>query len=574
MKNGWGKAVLATVGVCAGGVGASGQAAAQDALPNRAQIEQNIPKQDLPQAQARVDSSNALTAAPCALEESDVKVAITTLALERPDGSPLPAELQALLAGVDSDLHGEQPIAVVCKVRDRINQRLDDAGYVALAQIPPQQISSGVLHIQVVTARIAEMRIVGEAGPFRAQLERAVEKIRALDPLNRREAVRLLLLTGDIPGLDVTLTLSSANAAPGDVIGTLNVSAQRFAVVANVQNYGSKQLGPWIGSIRGEAYGLTGLADRTYVAYSNAVDWNEVRVVQAGHDFAVTPSGLRLGLRGSLAWSRPDIEDLDLRSRAVIAGLDLSMPLVRKVSTTVLATGGFELINQKARFHTDTASLPFTDDRLRVLYARIDGDFHFESNAHEFLRARTSLELRKGLDVLNATKKGVATASGSPSRIFGDPEAFVVKGSIDASIRPRGPFQLDLGAFGQWTHDPLLNLEEFSLGNYTHGRGYDPGSNGGDRAYGFTVEPRVKLPVPRFGVEASAFYDWVRLENIDPGSAVPKRTLRSVGGGLRVLWLPRLVLDLTYAHPLDRVLPSDKKKPSDRFLVSLTAKLF
>ena len=82
MKNGWGKAVLATVGVCAGGVGTSGQAAAQDALPNRAQIEQNIPKQDLPKSQVRVDSGSALTAAPCALEESDVKVSVTTLALE------------------------------------------------------------------------------------------------------------------------------------------------------------------------------------------------------------------------------------------------------------------------------------------------------------------------------------------------------------------------------------------------------------------------------------------------------------------------------------------------------------
>ncbi|MEE4452434.1 ShlB/FhaC/HecB family hemolysin secretion/activation protein [Novosphingobium resinovorum] len=522
----------------------------------------------------RVDTRGAIAAGPCALQDSDVRVNLTGITLERPDGSPLPAELQSLLSGIDTEARGDQPIAVVCRIRDDINQRLNDAGYVALAQIPPQQISSGVLRVQVVTARITEMRIVGDPGPFRGQLETAVERIRALDPLNRDAAVRLLLLTGDIPGLDVSLTLSSANAAPGEVIGTLSVKAQRFALMANVQNYGSQQLGRWIGSLRAEAYGLTGLADRTYLAYSNSFDWNEVRVAQAGHDFAVTDSGLRLGLRGSMAWSRPDLTDLDLRSRSIIAGLDVSMPVMRDLDRTVLATGGFEMIEQKAEFRSNGGTIPYTFDKIRVLYGRIDGDFRFDDGRREILRARTSLELRKGLDAFGASKQGETTAKGGPSRLYGNPQAFVVKGSVDFSLKPGGPFQLDFGGFGQWTDDPLLNLEEFSLGNYTHGRGYDPGSNGGDRAYGFTVEPRVKLPVPRFGVEASAFYDWVRLENLDPGSLIPKRTLRSVGGGLRFMLPQRLVLDLTYAHPLDKVLPNDEKKPSDRFLVSITAKLF
>lgn len=589
MKYGWGKSVLVTVGMCTGAVAAvsGGAVMAQEAPPpptppdpsiadiNRAQIEDNIPKRDVPRPpNVRVDTSKALAAAPCALADSDIRVTLTRLVLERPDGSPLPPQLQTLLAGVDQGLVGAQSIAVVCQVRDRINQRLDAAGYVALAQIPAQKIADGSLRIQVVTAHITEIRIVGDPGPFRGQLETAVEKIRALDPLNRNEAVRLLLLTGDIPGLDVNLTLSSANGAPGEVIGTLGVTAQRFALMANLQNYGSHQLGRWIGSLRGEAYGLTGLADRTYVAYSNAADWDEVRVVQAGHEFGVTASGLRLGLRGSMAWSRPDIEDLDLRSRSIITGLDLSMPLVRKLDRTVLATGGFEMLEQRARFHSNGSEIPFTRDKLRVVYARLEGDFRFDDGTREFLRTRASLELRKGLDVFGASRTGVVSAKGSPSRLFGNPQAFVVKAGLDASIKPGGPFQLDLGGFGQWTKDPLLNLEEFSLGNYTRGRGYDPGSNGGDRAYGFTVEPRVKLPVPRFGVEASAFYDWVRLENLDQGTLAPKRTLRSVGGTLRFVLPQRLVVDLTYAHPLDKVLPTDTRKPGDRLLVSLTAKLF
>lgn len=584
MKNGWGKAVLATVGMCASGTAGlciSAAAMAQDggpaagAVPDRGQIEQNIPEKDLPRpSTAQVDASHAIAPAPCALQDSDIQVNLTTLSLEKPDGSPLAPELQELLAGSDAGMQGQQSVAVVCRVRDRINDRLSEAGYVALAQIPAQRIADGVLHIQIVTAHIIEIRIVGDPGPFRAQLEERIERIRALDPLNRREAERILLLTGDIPGVDVKLSLSSANGAPGDVIGTLGVETQRFALMANVQNYGSKQLGRWIGSIRGEAYGLTGLADRTWLAYSNALDWKEVRVLQAGHDFALNDAGLRLGLRGSLALSRPDIEGIDLRSRSVIAGLDLSMPLKRTVKETIAAAAGFELLEQKAQFYTSGNKLPFTLDKLRVIYARLDGDFHFRSRDHEYLRAQGSLEVRKGLDVFDATKRGVVDPAGAPSRLFGNPQATVIRGSIEFDIKPKGPFQLDLSGFGQWTDDPLLNLEEFSVGNFTRGRGYDPGSNGGDRAYGFSLQPRVKLPVPSFDVEANAFYDWVHIENLDPGSSEPKRTLRSVGGGLRFILPQRLILDLTYAHPLDRVLSTDLKKPTDRFLISLTAKLF
>ena len=41
---------------------------------------------------------------------------------------------------------------------------------------------------------------------------------------------------------------------------------------------------------------------------------------------------------------------------------------------------------------------------------------------------------------------------------------------------------------GQWTDDPLLNFDEYSIGNLSIGRGYDPGANSGDRAIGFAGE--------------------------------------------------------------------------------------
>jgi hemolysin activation/secretion protein len=69
------------------------------------------------------------------------------------------------------------------------------------------------------------------------------------------------------------------------------------------------------------------------------------------------------------------------------------------------------------------------------------------------------------------------------------------------------------------------------------------------------------------------FYDHVKIKNLDTGSTERSRLIRSVGGGLRLLQTQRFALDLLYAHPLDRVISTDKTKPKDRFLASLTVQL-
>lgn len=173
---------------------------------------------------------------------------------------------------------------------------------------------------------------------------------------------------------------------------------------------------------------------------------------------------------------------------------------------------------------------------------------------------------RRHLHALGRDRQGAA--------LLGNPRATVIHGTLDLSAKPTPAVQFDLRGFGQWANDPLLNLEEFAAGNFTRGRGYDPGANSGDRAYGFTIEPRVRLPIRKVNVETRFFFDWVHLTNLDSGSLAPSRTLRSAGVGLRAGLNQRVMLDLIYAHPLDKLLPSDSRKARDRLLVSLTANLF
>jgi hemolysin activation/secretion protein len=118
----------------------------------------------------------------------------------------------------------------------------------------------------------------------------------------------------------------------------------------------------------------------------------------------------------------------------------------------------------------------------------------------------------------------------------------------------------------------LLNFEEFSIGNLTIGRGYDPGANTADRAIGLRIEPRAKvLETERVRLDAFAFYDSVWIYNLDTNTAENDRRLGSYGAGFRAL-LPRTaLLEIMYARPEDiALLVPNARRADDRLLVSLT----
>lgn len=558
-------------------LGRAAVAQAQDvpgSIPNRDQVELPVPDPQREPAVASVDSRAALQAQTCPFATSALRVRIDRLRFIRPDGGAPQPEIVGALQRVTAPGE-ERSIVVVCTIRDRANQALRDAGYVASVQIPPQSIEGGDLQLQVVTARIVEVRVRGEPGPYRDLLSARVAQLKRLDPLREDDAERLLLLSGDVPGLEVRLGLSPAGTAPGEVIGDLSVSYQRAAAFGNVQNYNSRQTGRETGYARLEVYGLTGLSDVTYVGASTTADFREQYIAQAGHSFGIGRGGASISARGTYAWSRPDLGPLDLRTRSLIAGVEASLPVVRAVDRNLSVATGFDFIEQRTYIGPPSQGGLLNRDKTRTVFARLSGDVGEQRFDGQVLSALSGfIEVRKGLDILGATKAfGFDGGAVLPSRIEGRADAFVVRGDVDGVFGIGSIFSIAGQARGQWTSDPLLNLDEFSVGNLSIGRGYDPGANSGDRAIAGRAELRAQVPVTRrVGTELFGFYDHVRIENLDTNSTEGKRTLRSAGGGLRVT-LPGIArLEVMYAKALDRALSNDDAPPSGRVLVSLTAR--
>jgi hemolysin activation/secretion protein len=458
----------------------------------------------------------------------------------------------------------------VCDVRDRADALLAAGGWIASVQVPPQRVADGVLRLSVVTARLTQVRVRGEPGPYRALLERRIAALRAFDPLNQRRVERLLLLSSDVPGLEVQLSLRPAGTAPGDVVGDLLIAFRRFAVTTAVQNSNARSLGPVSIYSRAEIYGLTGHADLTYLGASVTSDLSEQRVVQAGHLFGLG-AGATAGGRFTYAWSRPDLGALDLRTDTLVWGLDLAYPVVRTTNVNLRAALGFDWVDQRTDVGTGADAARLNLDKSRVVFARVSGDLLRRADGRmPGVSLRGGLEMRRGVGLWGATRPFGRDTRALPSRIEGDARATVVRGDLDVVVGVGSALSVLGSARAQWASRPLLAYDEFSIGNLTIGRGYDPGSNSGDRALGLRSEVRFDPPLlHRQTPQLFAFTDAVALTNLDSNSIEVGRHLRSVGGGLRLLFANVLAAELSYAHPLDRALLINRAPPPDRLLFSL-----
>ncbi|UAJ09842.1 ShlB/FhaC/HecB family hemolysin secretion/activation protein [Glacieibacterium megasporae] len=537
-------------------------------------------------AAVTVRARGAVAAGPCptAIATSALSAPLVAIDFTGPGSAELDPRVRAALGGVGSGLDGSpRPIRAICDIRDAANAALARAHFVATVRVPEQTIA-GHLHLEVITAKIVALRVRGDPGRSAKRIAALLERLQKLDPLNEIDAERILLLAGDIPGVAVTLELRPAPSGKlGEVVGEVAVERTRGALFFNAQNYGSTQIGRYSGLVRGELYGLTGLADRTFLGVFTTGDFKEQQVVQVGHDFEpFAKSPLRIGGQFTYAWTKPTLASsgvgLNLESRSLLGTLSGSYPLIRRANRNLRVDGGFDFIEQRTRSNGS----PINTDKLRELYLQANGDAVARSTGGlaPLWRIAGGVEVRKDINVFGATRLGQTSGGAIPTRFEGDPQAFIARANavIEGRIRfcPQSPFAatVSVDARGQYADHPLLAFDELAVGNLTIGRGYDPGATSGDRAYGAATEFRIGKPQPLsrndLAYEAVGFYDVIHIRNLDSNQFEANRTLHSVGGGVRATWGSHGRVDVLYAKPLDKGLAIDTVKPPARVLVSLT----
>lgn len=539
-----------------------------------------------PASPPRLEVEGGVERAPCALdgpEYQSIRLAVRAVEFEGLQGLTAAELASAYTPYVGRD----QPISVVCEIRDRAATILRNAGYIAAVQVPEQRISDGVVRFRVLMARLAQVRVRGNASGAERVIAGYLNQLTEQPVFNRFEAERYLLLASDLPGYTVRLTLRPAGTTPGEVVGDVTVQRMPAYADANVQNGGSRELGRWGGLVRGQLFGLTGLGDRTSLSLFSTSDFREQQTVQAAHDFRLGAEGLSLAGALTYAWAKPSIPDARVLAKTLLGTVEIAYPFVRRQELTLRGSVGMDIVNQSV----DLDGIDLTRDRLRVGFARLGFDTLSTdisdprlSLAEPPWRVTALLELRQGLQMFGATDDCGPTGADClgindvpPSRIEGRSDATVLRYNTYGEFRPMPRVTLAIGARAQYAWKPLLSFEEFSAGNYTAGRGYDPGALLGDRGFGSQAEVRFGSRIPtsasKPAIEGYAFWDHAQVRNRDRLFVVEGSDhLNSVGGGARVNF-DRFALDAAVAVPLTRVGLEDER-PDPRLLISLTSRLW
>ena len=452
----------------------------------------------------------------------------------------------------DGYLNRDLPVRALCDIRDRAAALLDEAGYLAAVEIPPQNLGSGNAQLAVVLGRMVAVRARGDTDGAEKLLAGYLSRLVGQDVFRVGDVERYLLLANDLSGTNVRLSLRPADGGePGDLVGEVAVLRRPYLADLTVQNLGSRALGRFSAIARGEVYNITGMGDRTSLALFTTLDFAEQQTLQLGHDFRVGSEGLKLGGQLTLGWTKPTaLAGFDVESDTVFATVEASYPFLRSQEASVWGAAGFDYLDQ----NVDVNGLALTRDRVRAAYVRANFELVDAASIarrggyspyEPLTRVMGEIELRQGLGLFSASPDCRAdfltcTTAGAvpPSRIEQDPTPFFVRGRFAAEYRPAPQWTMAFDLRGQYSGAPLPAFEEFSGGNYSIGRGYDPGAVLGDSGLGARFELRQGTLRPegltKFALQPYVFTDVARTWQEDPNAnPLAPDELWSVGGGLR-----------------------------------------
>jgi hemolysin activation/secretion protein len=467
-------------------------------------------------------------------------------------------------AAAYADLIGKDvPVSKICDIRDRLATILFNRHRLARVEVPEQTIAGGRLKLEVTEARIVAVRVRGDVGSGQDKVEGYLDKLRGMTPFDLDTAQRYLLLANDVPGIRVNAALRPSAEGRGAIDLDVTLTRAPMDFVAAVQNSGSEALGPWSGLARVDLNSFTRFGERTtLIGYHTLAD-NEQWIVQLVEEARFGNDGL--SGRASIAYgqSRPGdvLAPLMLHGESFVATAELKYPLIKLRRYSLDLGGGMDFINQSTAFPGGDV---LADDKLRVIWAHLRGDYTHTFDNGAATTANGVLEVRKGLSGLGSSR----AKDPNLSRIQGLPDAWLLRFEGETHLTYSW---LDFGlrAQAQYADKPLLSYEEQALGDLTIGRGYEPAVLSGDRgaAAEFKVQVRPIAVFRQATVSPFVFFDAGYIDNLDLGSE--SRTLRSYGAGVETRLPYGVRASLAYAEPLDKPFPSAPHKPSSRVLFAL-----
>ncbi len=475
----------------------------------------------------------------------------------------------------EADLGKEIPLSEIYRIAGEITNYYRSHGYVlTVTSIPPQELDeNATVRLQIVEGFINNVKVQGQVpAALMKKIQNYADQLTLERPASIKMIERQLLLINDLPGISAKSTLTPANGATGGVDMVLDVSHQMYNARAGFDTYGNSYLGPERAQATGQINHVPIIVDSILISGLTSSNTNELKNAGVLLTNNIGSQGLKATASASRTATNPHLPGalgraLETRGRADQLSASLEYPLVRSRQWNWYVQSTFDMTDSRTDFAPGFEAIE-TRDHVRAL--RLSTQMNGEDPWAGYNTA--SLEFSRGIDVFGASEAGEL----SLSRALGEPVFTKFVGSLSRIQAIVNRVSLLVAAEGQWTSDPLLSPEEFGVGGYRFGRGFDSSEITGDRgaagkielAYGAAWSTPYLSDISYF-----TFYDVGRTWDIDPSVGVDsRRSLSSAGGGVRFNALERLQGEMYLAKPITNIISSRAadKQEDWRALINLS----
>lgn len=431
-------------------------------------------------------------------------------------------------------------------LRQALTLKYVKAGYInSGAVMPDQKVVDGVIEYRIVEGTLVEVTVTGteRLRPDYVSDRLALGAGPPLNVIALQEQLQILLQGPFVKRINAEL-------APGDRPGEARLQARveegpRGSLAISVDNDLSPALGDARAVLNGQLYSPTGRGDILSGAIEYAQGYTKL---SANYGIPLNARDITLDILAE--WTSANvIEDplsaLDIQSQASTLGLRLNYPLFRTTRQQLNLAAGFDL--RRSDTELLGSGFAFTpgvepDGQSKVSVLRFIQDYVARDRS-QVIAARSTFSW--GIDAFDSTNEGDDVPNGEFVAWLGQFQYARRLGKSDSQIL----FRFD----GQLSSQPLLSLEQFSVGGLRSVRGYRRNQLVRDRGYATSLELRVPVLRHEDGTPLLQLAPFV-----DVGGAWYKgrdtespQTIRSAGLGLHFNPHRQVHAELYWAHAFD-----------------------
>lgn len=520
------------------------------------QIQQipQAPSQEKPSPRVRIEQGNPPETAP----SDSTKISVKSL---RITGATVYSEV-ALIS-----LSGFQPQELTLSELRALTANITNAyhrdGYIlAQAYLPAQDIENGVVTIAVMEGKLGKTEIRNQSWLAQSVVQSRLDGVQAGDTVSIEPLESSLLLLSDIPGVNITSTLTpGASVGTSDLIVDVTPGRQITGSI-DADNAGNRYTGEYRagGTVnfnnlmgRGDVASVRALTSGRGLNYGRVAYQLPVGKATAG--VAYSRLGYKLG---------EEFRSLDARGTAQIGSIYGSYPLIRSRRTNLYAQLGYD-----HKILEDKVGSAVNDKTVDVVMASLLGDHrdHFGGGGvSAFTLTASTGRLNLKTPETRRWDAGTAQSHGHFNKLGFSAMRLQ---SVTPSISVYGAVR------GQVASKNLDISEKMGIGGIDGIRAYPEGEAYGDQGYLLNLEARLRLPQFAPGqpgqMELVGFVETATITSNKNRWAPGKnhRTLSGAGVGLNWSDYDNFAVKLAYARKLGGADARSAPDKNGRFWVQL-----